>query len=90
MTPAASSRPCPRTPRSRCYASPRRALVNAAKHAAGQPVAVRLDYGDAGIQLTVRNDLPPGANTRQYEARRPAPSTAATGLPACTENGSGC
>jgi signal transduction histidine kinase len=39
------------------------ALVNAAKHAAGQPVAVRLDYGDADVRLTVRNDLPPGAAT---------------------------
>jgi len=37
------------------------ALVNAAKHAAGQPVAVRLDYGDADVRLTVRNGLPPGA-----------------------------
>ncbi len=41
------------------------ALVNAAKHAAGQPVAVRLDYGDADVRLTVRNDLPPGADVRQ-------------------------
>ena len=41
------------------------ALVNAAKHAAGQPVAVRLDYGDADVRLTVRNDLPPDAGTRQ-------------------------
>ena len=41
------------------------ALVNAAKHAAGQPVAVRLDYGDADVRLTVRNDLLPGADTRQ-------------------------
>ena len=41
------------------------ALVNAAKHAAGQPVAVRLDYGDADVRLTVRNDLPPGRATRQ-------------------------
>ena len=41
------------------------ALVNAAKHAAGQPVAVRLDYGDADVRLTVRNDLPTGAGTRQ-------------------------
>ena len=40
------------------------ALVNAAKHAAGQPVAVCLDYGDADVRLTVRNDLPPGADTR--------------------------
>ena len=35
-------------------------LVNAAKHAAGQQVAVRLDYGDADVRLTVRNDLAPG------------------------------
>ena len=41
------------------------ALVNAAKHAAGQPVAVRLDYGDADVRLTVRNDLPPDADTRR-------------------------
>lgn len=41
------------------------ALVNAAKHAAGQPVAVRLDYSDADVRLTVRNDLPPDADTRQ-------------------------
>ncbi len=33
-------------------------LVNAAKHAAGQGVAVRLDYSDADVRLTVRNDLP--------------------------------
>ena len=37
------------------------ALVNAAKHAAGQGVAVRLDYEDADVRLTVRNDLDPGA-----------------------------
>src|SRR5262249_30796875 len=36
-------------------------LVNAAKHAAGQGVAVRLDYSDADVRLTVRNDLPPGS-----------------------------
>jgi signal transduction histidine kinase len=32
-------------------------LVNAAKHASGQSVAVRLDYGDPDITLTIRNDL---------------------------------
>jgi signal transduction histidine kinase len=36
------------------------ALVNATKHAAGQRVAVCLDFGDAGVRLTVRNDLAPG------------------------------
>jgi signal transduction histidine kinase len=35
-------------------------LVNAAKHAAGRGVAVRLDYSDADVRLTVRNDLAPG------------------------------
>jgi signal transduction histidine kinase len=37
-------------------------LVNAAKHAAGQPVAVRLEYGEADVRLTIRNDLAPDAN----------------------------
>ncbi|HUA31207.1 MAG TPA: sensor histidine kinase [Streptosporangiaceae bacterium] len=41
------------------------ALVNAAKHAAGQRVAVRLDYGDADVRLSVRNDLAPGAESGQ-------------------------
>ena len=35
-------------------------LVNAAKHAAGQGVEVRLDYSDADVRLTVRNGLPAG------------------------------
>jgi signal transduction histidine kinase len=39
------------------------ALVNAAKHAAGQQVTVRLDYGDAGVRLTVSNPLVPGRET---------------------------
>jgi signal transduction histidine kinase len=37
------------------------ALVNAAKHAAGQPVVVRLDYADTEVTLDVRNALAPGA-----------------------------
>jgi signal transduction histidine kinase len=37
------------------------ALVNATKHAAGHRVAVRLDFGDADVRLTVRNDLAPGS-----------------------------
>jgi signal transduction histidine kinase len=36
------------------------ALVNATKHAEGQRIAVRLDYGEANVRLTVRNDLAPG------------------------------
>jgi signal transduction histidine kinase len=42
-------------------------LVNAAKHAAGQPVEVRLDYRDADVRLTVRNDLAPGAAPQSPE-----------------------
>jgi signal transduction histidine kinase len=33
------------------------ALVNAAKHGAGQAVTVRLDYRDSDVQLAVRNNL---------------------------------
>lgn len=36
-------------------------LVNAAKHATGRRVTVRLDYTDADVRLTVRNDLAPDA-----------------------------
>ncbi|MHA6764945.1 sensor histidine kinase [Streptacidiphilus sp. PAMC 29251] len=36
------------------------ALINAAKHAEGRPAAVRLDYGDQEVRLTVVNDLLPG------------------------------
>ena len=46
------------------------ALVNAAKHATGQDIEVRLDYEEADVRLTVRNELaldsaagPPGAGT---------------------------
>src|SRR5215469_2743831 len=38
-------------------------LVNAAKHAAGQGVSVRLDYSDTDVRLTVRNDLAAGTDT---------------------------
>ncbi len=37
------------------------ALVNAAKHAPGQPVAITLDYRGGGTDLTVRNGLGAGA-----------------------------
>jgi signal transduction histidine kinase len=45
------------------------ALVNAAKHATGQPVAVRLDYGDADVRLTIRNDLDTDAPGADESAR---------------------
>ena len=40
------------------------ALVNAAKHAAGQHVAIRLDYGQQEVALTISNPLPAGAGNR--------------------------
>jgi signal transduction histidine kinase len=43
-------------------------LVNAAKHAEGQGVEVRLDYSDADVRLTVRNDLPPAPARRARPA----------------------
>jgi signal transduction histidine kinase len=33
------------------------ALVNSAKHAPGEPIAVRLDYGQGGVRLSVVNHL---------------------------------
>jgi signal transduction histidine kinase len=39
------------------------ALVNATKHARGQPVAVSVDFADANVRLTVRNDLAPGSTS---------------------------
>jgi len=38
------------------------ALVNAAKHGAGKPVTVRLDYAADGVGLTVRNELDDAAS----------------------------
>jgi signal transduction histidine kinase len=38
------------------------ALVNAAKHGAGKPVTVRLDYQAEGVRLTVRNELDDSAS----------------------------
>ena len=40
------------------------ALINAAKHAGGRPVSVRLDYGPDAVSLTVVNDLAEGPTAR--------------------------
>jgi signal transduction histidine kinase len=37
------------------------ALVNAAKHGAGKPVTIRLDYATGEVRLTVSNDVDPAA-----------------------------
>ena len=47
------------------------ALVNAAKHACGQPVAIRLDYADTSMRLSVVNHLngvPPEATSSSSSA----------------------
>lgn len=54
-------------------------LVNAAKHAAGRPVAVRLDYGAAQVRLTIRNELVPGAGAARTHAGAPAAVTTVNG-----------
>jgi signal transduction histidine kinase len=47
------------------------ALVNAAKHAPGEPIAVRLDYGRDDVRLTVVNDLDQAqADGRDRDGRR--------------------
>jgi signal transduction histidine kinase len=56
------------------------ALVNAAKHAPGQDVEIRLDYGDEGIRLTVSNEL------QASQAQRSAQSEQ-TGQPMNTVDG---
>ena len=67
-------------------------LVNAAKHAAGQGVAVRLDYSGTDVRLTVRNDLAPGTAASTVDgstmtgASTPATST---GTPATAATGAG-
>jgi signal transduction histidine kinase len=46
------------------------ALVNAAKHATGEPIEVRLDYGQGDVRLTVANHL------NGAQAVTPGPSSA--------------
>jgi len=48
------------------------ALVNAAKHAAGQPVTVRLHYTGDGVRLAVRNSLAAGGGGAADAADAPA------------------
>jgi signal transduction histidine kinase len=55
------------------------ALVNAAKHAAGQYVAVHLDYGDHDVRLTVVNGLADGHGLANGHAAGLADSGPTTG-----------
>jgi len=52
------SRPLPPEATVALLRTAQEALVNAAKHAPGQRVSVRLDYGGDDVSLTVVNDLP--------------------------------
>ena len=55
--PRARPRPLPPEATLALLRTAQEALVNAAKHAPGQQVAVRLDYGDDGVRLSVTNHL---------------------------------
>jgi signal transduction histidine kinase len=44
------------------------AMVNAGKHAPGQPVTIRLGYGDAGVRLSVVNGLDGASAAARNEA----------------------
>jgi signal transduction histidine kinase len=63
------------------------ALVNAAKYAAGRSVQVRLDYTDAGVRLTVRNDLPPHSAGTAAQDGAAAPVSAGPADRISTVNG---
>ena len=51
------------------------ALVNAAKHAEGQCIAVHLDYGEHDVRLTVVNGLADGRNPANDGTASVAPGT---------------
>jgi signal transduction histidine kinase len=62
-------------------------LVNAAKHAAGQPVAVRLDYGDTDVRLTIRNALAGHSGGSSARPAAAAGTESATAYDLSTVNG---
>jgi signal transduction histidine kinase len=51
------------------------ALVNTAKHAPLQPVDIDLEYGEDGVQMIIRNPLPPGSHDRPGPGPGPAFAT---------------
>jgi signal transduction histidine kinase len=55
------------------------ALVNAAKHAPGQCVAVQLDYGEDDVRLTVVNGMAGGRKLANGRAASPASGTVTGG-----------
>src|ERR1700744_5235397 len=56
------------------------ALVNAAKHAPGQRISVRLEYSPADVALTVINDLPGGGQPPDAAAVRLSTADGGYGL----------
>jgi signal transduction histidine kinase len=61
------------------------ALVNAAKHAAGQPVTLSLEFGAADIRLTVRNDLPDAGDAQHSAGAAVRTANAGYGLTSMRE-----
>ena len=58
-----------------------------AEAVAGQPVEVRLDYRDAGVRLTVRNDLPADTGTSTGTSTGSGPGSGSGGAGLSTVNG---
>jgi signal transduction histidine kinase len=71
-----TARPLAAAPALALYRVTQEALTNAAKHAQGQPVEVRLSYADAAVAVCVLNDMPGAA----------AGATAVAGQTASGEN----
>jgi signal transduction histidine kinase len=65
---AGAARPLPPDASLALLRTVQEALVNAAKHAPGEPIEVHLDYGQAGVRLTVVNHL----NRAQAVAQGPS------------------
>jgi len=50
-------------------------LVNAAKHAPGQPIEIDLKYDEQGIRVTIANDLADSADAASADDDAPVPQT---------------
>ena len=70
---AGAARPLPPDASLALLRTVQEALVNAAKHAPGEPIEVRLDYGQGDVRLTVVNHL----NGAQAASTPTAPRAAA-------------
>ncbi|MGH3169954.1 MAG: sensor histidine kinase [Trebonia sp.] len=69
-----TSRPLPPDAALALLRAAQEAMVNAARHAPGQPVAVRLDYGEDNVRLAVVNGLDAPAASGDSDDRSPGTS----------------